>query len=252
MRSSGSGAGLDWRFIHFGLIVTGETEKRCLPELFRSMAATRRCSFSVIRRIGQRSPIRSDRRLLKMVGSGKTIPDRDVTEIGLPARNYLSSGTRYVLLIDDLEAGRSDESQDIFIRYRRTFDTILTPIQSRRASVHFLVNMLEAYYFADSRAVNSVLDTELDDYEGDVETIRNPKALMKNLHPGFDTVKDGCRIIGRLTIPHVLSRKDACASLRTLFAWVYKAIGEPDCELRQHLVGGYNDVTKGQICALSP
>ena len=252
MRSSGSGAGLDWRFIHFGLIVSGETEERCLPELFRSMAATGRCSFSVIRRIGQRSPIRSDRRLLKMVGSGKMIPDRDVTEIGLTARNYLSSGTRYVLLIDDLEAGRSDEYQDIFIRYRRTFDTILTPIQSRRASVHFLVNMLEAYYLADSRAVNSVLDTELDDYEGDVETIRNPKAFMKNLHPGFDTVKDGCRIIGSLAIPHVLSRKDACASLRTLFAWVYRAIGEPDCELRQHLVGGYNDVTKGQICALSP
>lgn len=187
-----------------------------------------------------------------MVGSGKMIPDRDVIEIGLPARNYLSSETRYLLLIDDLEAGRSDDVQDIFFRYRRAFDTILTAIQSRRASVHFLVNMLEAYYLADSQAVNSVLDTEFDDYEGDVETIRNPKACMKKLHPGFDTVKDGCRIIGSLAIPHVLSRKDACASLRTLFAWVYKAIGEPDCELRQHLVGGYNDVTKGQICALSP
>ena len=252
MRSSGSGAGPDWRFIHFGLIVTGETEERCLPDLFRSMAATGMCSFSVIRRIGQRSPIRSDRRRLKMVGSGKMIPDRDVIEIGLPARNYLSSETRYLLLIDDLEAGRSDDVQDIFFRYRRAFDTILTAIQSRRASVHFLVNMLEAYYLADSQAVNSVLDTEFDDYEGDVETIRNPKACMKKLHPGFDTVKDGCRIIGSLAIPHVLSRKDACASLRTLFAWVYKAIGEPDCELRQHLVGGYNDVTKGQICALSP
>ncbi len=81
MRSSGSGAGPDWRFIHVGLIVTGETEERCLPELFRSMAATGMCSFSVIRRIGQRSPIRSDRRRLKMVGRGKMIPDRDETEI---------------------------------------------------------------------------------------------------------------------------------------------------------------------------
>ena len=112
--------------------------------------------------------------------------------------------------------------------------------------------MLEAYYFADSRAVNSVLDTDLDDYDGDVGTIRNPKGRMKNLCPGFDVVEDGCRIIGRLSILHVLSRENTCSSLRTMFAWIYKAIREPECELRQVLVGGYNDVTKGQICLLPP
>ena len=187
-----------------------------------------------------------------MIGMGKIIPDKDETEIGLPARSYLSSKTRFVLLIDDLEAGRSDNVQEIFGRYRRPLDTILTPSQSRRASVHFLVNMLEAYYFADSRAVNSVLNIEVDDYEGDVETIRNPKSWMKNLYPGFDEVKDGCRIIGSLSVSQVLSREDACSSLRTMFAWIYKAIGEPKCELGHLLVGRYNEVTKGQISLLSP
>ncbi len=118
--------------------------------------------------------------------------------------------------------------------------------------MHFLVNMLEAYYLADSRAVNSVLDTELEDYEGDVETVLNPKSRMKNLYPGFDEVNDGCRIIGSLSVSHVLSRQDACSCLRTMFAWIYKAIGQPECELRDLVVGRYDDVTKGQILELPP
>ena len=251
MNLSESGTGPDWRFNRFGLIVTGTAEEKCLPDLFRFMAATGMCSFTVIRRIGQRSP-RSEKRRLQMVGSGKMIPDKDEIEIGLPARHYLSSDANFVLLVDDLEAGRSDCIQEIFERYRRALDTILTPSQSRRASVHFLVNMLEAYFFADSRAVNSVLNTELDDYEGDVETIRNPKSWMKNLYPGFHEVEDGCRIMGCLSVCQVLSRKDACSSLRTMFAWIHKAIGEPECELSHVMDGRYNDVTRGQICSLSP
>ena len=118
--------------------------------------------------------------------------------------------------------------------------------------MHFLVNMLEAYYFAHSQAVNSALDTEIEDYQGDVETIRNPKSRLQRKYPGFDEVEDGCRIIRRLSVVHVLSREDTCSSLRTMFAWIYKAVGEPECELRRVLVGGYNDVTKGQIRLLSP
>ena len=186
-----------------------------------------------------------------MVGRGKKIPDKDETDIGLPARGYLSSDDRFLILVDDLEADRADSIQKVFDRYRLALDTFLTDSQSRRASVHFLVNMLEAYYFSDSQAVNSVLDTELDDHEGDVETIGNPKSRLKHLYPGFDEVEDGCRIIRSLSLIHVLSREDTCSSLRTMFAWIYKAIGEPECELRQALVGGYNDVTKGQIGLLS-
>ena len=195
----------DWRFVHFGLIVTGKTEQQCLPELFRIMQITGKCAFGVIRKIGQRSP-RSKKRTLQMVGRGKMIPDKDETDIGLPARRFLTSDDRFVLLVDDLEADRSDHRQEIFDRYRHALDTILVG-KAHRASVHFLVNMLEAYFFADSDAVNSVLGTELEDHDGDVETIRNPKALIKRKHRGYNEVDDGCRIIGRLSIHHVLSRR---------------------------------------------
>jgi hypothetical protein len=249
MNSSDSGTDRDWRFIHFGLIVTGKTEEKCLPDLFRVMQATGACTFRVIRKIGQRSP-RSEKRQLQMVGRGKMIPDKDETEIGLPARFYLSSDDRFVILIDDLEADRSSYIQEIFDRYRRALDTILVPSQACRASVHFLVNMLEAYFFAHSDAVNSVLGTNLDDYEGDVETIRNPRAEIKRIYDEYKVVDDGCRIIRRLAVPHVLSRRDACSSLRTMFAWVHKAIGEPESEIGQFLTGRRSDVTKAQICAL--
>ena len=170
----------------------------------------------------------------------------------LACPEFSLSKASFVILIDDLEAGRSTSVKKIFDRYRLALDTILKPSQSRRASVHFLVNMLEAYYLADSRAVNSVLDTELEDYEGDVETVLNPKSRMKNLYPGFDEVNDGCRIIGSLSVSHVLSRQDACSCLRTMFAWIYKAIGQPECELHDLVVGRYDDVTKGQILELPP
>ena len=244
-----------WRFFRFGLIVTGEGEEEFLPSLFRSLAATGRCSFRVIRRISQRSPIRSPRRRLRMMGSGKRIPDRDSEEIGFPARTFLSSddssADRYVLLIDDLEAKRSSDIQQVFDRYRRALDTMLTENQAHRASVHFLVNMLEAYYFADTQAVNAVLGTDLDDFEGDVETIRNPKRKLKNFWPGFDEREHGRQIVERLNVLHVLSRSDACCSLRTIFAWIYTAIEAPDSEIRSLLDGCHNETTKGQIDALT-
>ena len=185
-----------------------------------------------------------------MIGSGKQIPDRDATEIGLPTRSFLSSDARYVLLIDDLEAGRSNDIQQVFERYRGAFDAMLTENQGRRASVHFLVNMLEAYYFADAQAVNAVLGTDLPDFEGDVETIRNPKSALRGLNTGFNEREHGRRIVERLNVPHVLSRPNVCCSLRTVFAWVYAAIGEPDCGIRPFLEGCYNETTKGQIDAL--
>lgn len=240
---------MEWRFVRFGLIVTGHTEARCLPDLFRIMAATGTCNFQVIRKVGQRSP-RSPERQLQMVGRGKKIPDKDANEIGFPARSFLACKDSYVLLVDDLEADRSGQRQQIFDRYRSALDTILDARQANRSSVHFLVNMLEAYFFGDSDAVNSVLGTNLDDYGGDVETIRNPKAETGNRCPEYNVIEDGCKILGRLDVTRILSRPDACASLRTMFAWVYRAIGEPESEVRPLLDGGYDDVTKVQILAL--
>lgn len=214
-------------FLHFGLIVTGVGERDHLPKLFNSLMATGICSFQVIGRTGQRSPLTSSKRKLELVGSGKIIPDKDAMEIGLPARRYLgASPCHHVVLIDDLEHDRRASAEEIFNRYRLALNTILTVAQRPRAAVHFLVNMLEAYYFADAAAVNQVLELHppLEDYPDDVETIRNPKSELKQLYAGFDEVRHGGTILDHLDVAHVLSRPDMCAWLRTLFAWCVKVL----------------------------
>lgn len=250
MSFSERGTATGWRFVHFGLIVTGKGEREFLPDFFRSIMATGKCSFRVISRISQRSPIQSNKRKLQMIGSGKMIPDKDVHDIGLPARGFLSSEDRFILLVDDLEPSRADDVEQVFGRYRSALDTLLSEEQIRRASVHFFVNMLEAYYFADARAVNDVLGTRLDDYEGDVELIQHPKNKLKGIHHGFRAREHGAQIVSRLDVPHVLSREETCSSLRTMFAWIYRAIGEAEGELPQALGGRYNEVTKPQVCVL--
>ena len=112
--------------------------------------------------------------------------------------------------------------------------------------------MLDAYFFADIEAVNQVLGTNLEEREGDVEEIRNPKAELKRQYPSYNERADGTLIVGGLNIPHVLSRKETCASLRTMFAWIWRAIGEPRGEQFQLRDGRYFDVTRSQICALPP
>ena len=252
MNVSNPACGKESPFFHFGLIVTGRAEETFLPVLFRSISASGRCSFKVIRRVGQRSPIKSKKRKLHMVGSGKRIPDKDATDIGLPARNFLSSESNFVVLVDDLEATRSDEVEQVFERYRLALDNGLRPNQTHRASVHFLVNMLEAYYLADAHSVNLVLGTEIEDYKGDVETVRNPKGQLKKLRRGFDEIRDGQRIVEELRARHVLSRKETCASLRTMFAWICRAIGEDAGETYRLLDGHYSTVTRAQLDALAP
>ena len=237
-----------WQFFKFGLIVTGEGEEAFLPNFFRSLTEGGCCSFRVIRRIGQRSPRTSKKRQATMVGSGKTIPDRDANEIGLPARRYLTSNpTNFVILVDDLESDRASCATETYQRYRDALDTILPNEQMRRASVHFFVNMLEAYYFADAKAVNAVLDTDLEDHDGDVETIRNPKGELKTLHAGFKEIEHGKAIVARLDLPHVLSRPETCAALRTLFGWCSLAIGQEPTDRFELIRGSYSDLTRGQI-----
>lgn len=209
-------------FFHFGLIVTGKGEEKHLPKLFKSLENAGICHFEVLKKVGQRSHITSEKRKLKMVGEGKIIPDKDTYDIGFPARGYLKDKTSNgVILIDDMEHERRSDAKEIFSRYRAVFDKILLGEQKRRASVHFLRNMLEAYYFADADAVNKSLnlETPLSDYPGDVEEIRHPKGDMKQLCTSFDEVSDGGKILDRIDVPHILSRRDTCACLRTLFKW---------------------------------
>ena len=221
-----------WAYFRFGLIVTGDTEREHLPKLFKSLMATRICHFEVIRKIDQRSPKTSSAQSPTMVGVNRAIETKDELEIGLPALGYVRrSGYHFVLLIDDLEHSRRNQALEVFNLYRTVLDTVLATLK-HRASVHFLVYMLEAYYFADAQATNTVLKTSLLDHGNDVETIRNPKSDLRQMDPSFSEIDDGGRILDQIDIEHVLSRPDACASLRTLFAWCVKVLetySDHDC-----------------------
>jgi hypothetical protein len=236
----------EWKFVRFGLIVTGKGEEGFLPTLFRSLTTSGHCMFEVIRRIGQRAPITSEKKKIKMTGEGKTIPSKDEEEIGLTARRYLTRKDTFVILIDDLESDRAIGMEAIFQRYRQALDTMLGPLR-HRASVHFLVNMLEAYYFADAQAINAVLGTDQADYEEDVETIRHPKNELKRLASGFDEIVHGRQILNKLDTERILSRMDTCASLRTLFAWCSRAMGEPFADRYRLVDGVRNPITESQI-----
>ena len=232
-------------FFKFGLLVTGKTEEEHIPKLFRTLMELGICYFEVIRKVEQLG-VRTSEKNIEMVGSGKKIPNNDAVRIGFPARDYLKDPCTYVLLLDDLEYDRTHQAQQIFERYRKALDDILLD-QKHRASVHFLVNMLEAYYFADAATVNAVLGTSLNDYKGDVETIIHPKNDLKQIYYGFKEKEHGGRILDRLNVENVLSDPNTCASLRTLFAWCLKALGEVPTDKYQLLSGKLSEITKAQL-----
>jgi len=128
----------DCDFIHFGIIVTGKGEEQTLPELFRTLAATGMCHFTVIRRSSQRSPRQEHlAQIPTITGTQKRIPDRDFEEIGAPARGFLTGKScNFVLLIDDLEHDRRPIAEQVYERYRRALDAALTQEQQGRAAVH--------------------------------------------------------------------------------------------------------------------
>jgi hypothetical protein len=236
-----------YKFFKLGLLVTGKTEQEHIPKLFRTLMELRICSFEVIRKVEQLGVRTSEKKQLKMVGTGKDIPDKDAERIGFPARDYLLKyPCSYVLLLDDLEYARTHQAPQIFERYRKALDDILLD-QKHRASVHFLVNMLEAYYFADAATVNAVLGTSLNDYKGDVETIIHPKNDLKQIYSGFKEKEHGGRILDRLDVEKVLSNPNTCASLRTLFAWCLKALGEVPTDKYHLLSGKLSEITKAQL-----
>jgi len=209
-------------FCIFGLIVTGKGEEESLPGFFRSLMTRSGCSFVIVRRIGQRNPITSPLRRLRMVGSGQVIPTEDEQDIAIPARRFLrQQPCRFVVLIDDVEHDRRPVISQIFARYRTALDTLLTPDERQRAAVHFFANMVEAYFFAHNDAVNNGLKKTVlaGDFTGDVETIPHPKNQLKHLFPGFDEIVHGAAIISRLDLDRVLSDPHSCAFLRSLIRW---------------------------------
>ncbi|MEI6776490.1 MAG: DUF4276 family protein [Chloroflexales bacterium] len=232
-------ASADCTFIRFGLLVTGVGEEQALPDLLRPLAATGLCHIQVIRRVAQRNPRKEHILPQPMItGTQQRIPDRDFEEIGAPARAFLAADRgHFVLLIDDLEHDRRPIIAHVFERYRNALNAALREEQRGRAAVHFLVPMLEAYYFAHADAVNAVLDPTppLTDYPDDVETMRHPKGDLKQRIPGFDEVEHGVQILSLLDLDHILARADTCASLRGLIAWCVAA-------LRCHAHAAYSDL----------
>ena len=240
-----------WRVVRFGLLVTGKGEAKFLPELFRSLISASvehcTCTFSVIRKVEQLRPKTSQKSSRqKIVGTNTALPTRDV-EIAQIAHGFLNRhADSFVILVDDLEAHFAPRVAEVFARYRDGFDQLLKD-RKHRASVHFLVNMVEAYFFAHTAAVNAVLGTSMNDHHGDVEEIRHPKNDLKSLFTGYDEIDHGAKIMTFLDIPHVLSRPDHCRSLRTLFGWCWRSLGLIPSDGFQLAQGRYHAVTQRQI-----
>jgi hypothetical protein len=239
-----------------GLIVTGEGERDFLPNLFTGLMQRAGCSFRVKRRVGQKSPITSEARKLSMVGAGRTIPTADEEQIGLEARRFLrNQPAHFLILIDDVERTRRPVIDRVFRRYRSALDTMLSESERERASVHFFANMLEAYYFAHSQAVNQALMISVlnQDWPYDVESIGHPKAQLKGLFQGFDERAHGALIVPLLDLDHILSNPRTCAFLRSLFGWCVSRLcahaqcWDPDLRQRYQLQDGLREpLTNGQ------
>lgn len=215
-------------YFKFILLVTGAGERENLPKLFRSLSASGVCSFQTHEKIiGQRRPIKSSKKIAKMVGKPKSIiPDKDFEQIAAPARRYIQANPCHrVLLIDDLEGISEADAIATFNRYRQALDSGLGE-KKNRASVHFLVNMLEAYFFADSNALNQTLQLEppVSPYDGDVETIRHPKGKLKQIFPAYKETEHPGLILDSLDLDVVLAKPKYCASLRTCIKWIVDQI----------------------------
>ena len=107
------------------------------------------CVFHVTHQVRQLSPITSENAPCEDGRKGNT-PDNPRRRHRYVWRRCLCpSGYDYVILIDNLEHARRENARAIYDRYRQPLDLMLRPLALQtRASVHFLVNMLEAYYFA--------------------------------------------------------------------------------------------------------
>ena len=231
-------------FCRFWLLVTGKGEEEFLPELFRGLTARASCNFQVLRRIGQRDPVTSPERLVRMVRMGQVLPPKDVEEIGLPIRARLQQFPgSYAMIVDDLEGARRNFAAAVYERYRGVLDVILAPVGLQsRASAHFLVNMLEAYYFAHAEVVNAVAGFAVlaADHPADVEQIGHPKGELKARWRGFDEIEHGRQIVPRLDLEHVLSRPQECCALRTMIAWCVAKLIEADVVWDDTLSGSYH------------
>lgn len=214
-------------YFHFLLFVTGKGEREHLPKLFKELTKSKICTFRVVEKLGQREAITSNERKAKMVGKGQRLPSKDFECISAPARRYIQDDPcARLLLIDDLEGLDEEGARGKFQRYRRALDEGLKE-HKRRAAIHFLVRMLEAYFFADVDATNQALDIEppIPPYEEDVETtIQHPKSKLKQHFPQYKEIEDSGKVLEQLSLSTILANPDRCASLRTCVKWIVEQL----------------------------
>ena len=220
---------LPWARIKIKILVTGKGEEKFIELLFKPLLASGFLDWEAPRRIKQLSPTKEQ---LKVAGTEKKLINKNDEEIGLVARAFLASSTanerRILVLLDDLEGARSEVASSVFKRYRDALDAMLSAYGlNKAASVHFLRNMLEAYYFSDVSAINLAMNGlhpthgkgDIPACTDDVETIPHPKNDLKRHFGSFDEISDGNAVMENLNIETVLMNPETCRSLRTLFKW---------------------------------
>ena len=238
--------------------VTGHAEVECVPAIIRKCM---RLSSAVVK-IGTVSRVRQRPRLrIRAKGSQKcqVLPEHEKLAREIP--KLVRDERSYFLWIDDLENEEDrKQPQPHFDYYARLLDDAVHAPMRERCSIHFLVNMLEAYFLADTSAVNTVLqpflerpDTSLKRHQGDCENIKNPKGTLvshvKHCNPTkrYIETTHGPGIARQLDIEQILSNPNHCRALRTLVAWCWEAIGEARTDQFQLLAGVYWDVTAHQL-----
>lgn len=208
--------------LRFFLIVTGKTEAGDLPTLLSPFRDTGLCTIEVKRKIDQRSPRTSPKRTLKVLGTEKLMPSKDQEAISLPVRSWLKGNPNArVVLVDDLE---DRDPEGVFRRYREAIDLLLAPEERPRAAVHFLVKMIEAYFFAHPEAVEQALNRTIVVPPGDPEGIKHPKNELKRQLESFREIDDGAKIIAKLSLDLVLADPTTCAWLRSFAHWLHGSL----------------------------
>lgn len=246
-------------WVKIGLIVTGKLETLHLQTCFQRnlCQAGARCSFRLIRRGPQLAAPTSEKKRLRIKknapGDGVSSQLADIDEeIALQARRDLHSDPNLsILWVDDIEHDRRHNAVAQYDRLRNAVDEILPESMRPRAGIHFFVNMLEAYYFADARIINAMFGTSVANCTGDCEDIRHPKgeldAIQRAAQIRVKELDRGRELLRKVDFASVLGDPNKCRALRTLVAWCWERAGNPRDEAFCLVNGVYWTVTAGQL-----
>lgn len=242
----------DQQPIEFILAVTGHTEVKCAARIVRKSLPNlpRRVEVDVVRRVPQRPRIRLRN---KTPTRSQIIPDHQKLALDLP-KLLAQNPDRYFLWLDDLEKGEDRQNPTSHYRYYRDLiEGAVTGDFRRRCSVHFLVNMLENYFFGHTSVVNEVLKTSLTDHDGDCENIRSAAGKLNEFAKSvsqssqYHKTTHGTEIARKLDIERILGNPQTCRALRTLVAWCWNTVGEQPTGRFQLAEGSFWSITAVQL-----